>query len=175
MLSTFTLSEFLSGGVPVVRETIDNVTSTFVNPASPFVVNTPGGSNTVNILDTFAGIAISINGGGSDTVNVGNAGSVQGILGSLTIQNPPSFTTLNVNDSADTFPRTATLSTFTSGGANFGLIVGLAPAAISYKYADISGPVNITTAVGQVSWIVRADALASVTGVVVKDDGLQIN
>src|SRR5262249_11414760 len=102
VLSTFTLSESLSGGVPVVRETIDNVTSTIVNPPSPFVVTTPGGSNTVNILDTSAGLAISINGFGSDTVNVGNAGSVQGIIGALNIQNPPSFTTLNVNDSADT-------------------------------------------------------------------------
>src|SRR5947209_7902897 len=79
VLSTFTLSEFLSGGVPVVRETIDNVTSTFVNPPSPFVVTTGSGSNTVNILDTSARVPISINSFGSDTVNVGNAGSVQGI------------------------------------------------------------------------------------------------
>src|SRR5262245_14121826 len=109
VLSTFTLSESLSGGVPVVRETIDNVTSTIVNPPSPFVVNTPGGSNTVNILDTSAGIAISINSVGSDTVNVGNAGNVQGILGAVTIQNSNSTDTLNVDDSADTMARTATL------------------------------------------------------------------
>jgi len=126
------------------RETINNVTSTFVNPSSPFVVNTPGGSNTVNILDTSAGIAISINGFGSDTVNVGNAGSVQGILGPLIIQNPPSFTINNVDDSADTVARNATLSTFSSGGANFGSITGLAPAPIGYKYADTHN-VSVTT------------------------------
>src|SRR5262249_37182447 len=79
----------------------------------------------------------------SDTVNVGNAGSVQGILAAVTVQNPPSFTTLNVNDSADATARTATLNTFVSGGANWGSITGLAPAAIDYASTDIrsvSGP-----------------------------------
>ena len=69
---------------------------------------------------------------------MGNAGSVQGILGTLTIQNPHSFDTINVDDSADTLARTVTLSTFVSGGANWGAITGLAPAAINYKYADTS-------------------------------------
>ncbi len=113
--------------------------------------------------------------GGHDTVNVGNAGSVQGILGALNIQNPPNFTTLNINDSADATARFATLSTFASAGANWGSITGLAPAAINFKFADTSSPVNISTAVGRVSWIVSTNALASVTGVVVKDNGTQIN
>ena len=82
--------------------------------------------------------------GGHDTVNVGNAGSVQGILGTLSIQNPHSADTININDSADTTARTVTLSTFVSGGANWGAITGLAPAAINYKYAGTSS-VNITT------------------------------
>jgi hypothetical protein len=142
VLSTFTLSEFFSGGVPVVRETIDNVTSDFVNPASPFVVNTPGGSNTVNILDTSAGIAISINGGaGSDTVNVGNAGSVQGIRGVLTIQNPHGTDTINVDDSADTTSRVVTLN---NGGPTVGEIGGLSFAPIDFSYAG-TRVVNITT------------------------------
>jgi hypothetical protein len=140
------------------------------------VVNITTGSaaDTVNVVQTGAPTLLSSS-GGRDTVNVGNAGSVQGILGALTIQNPPSLTTLNINDSADRVARTATLSTFVSGGANFGSITGLAPAAINYKYADTSSPVNITTAVGVISWVVRTDARASVTGVVVKDNGLQIN
>ena len=137
-------------------------------------ITTGSGNDTVNVLATGVPTNLSTS-GGHDTVNVGNAGSVQGILGALTIQNPPSFTTLNVNDSADTVARTVTLSTFVSGGANWGSITGLAPAAINYKYADTSSPVNITTAVGVISWVVRTDALASVTGVVVKDNGLQIN
>ena len=97
--------------------------------------------------------------GGHDTVNVGNAGSVQGILGTLSIQNPPSFDTINVNDSADTAARTVTLSTFASGGANWGSITGLAPAAINYKYADTSG-VNITTGSGNDTVNVLATGVA---------------
>ena len=94
------------------------------------------------------GVPTSLSTGfGHDTVNVGNAGSVQGILGALTIQNPESFTTLNVNDSADTAARTVTLGTFVSGGASWGSITGLAPAAINYKYADTSS-INITTGTG---------------------------
>ena len=59
-------------------------------------------------------------GDGSETVNVGNAGSVQGILGTLTIRNPEDFTTVNVNDSADTTARTVALSSFASGGRQLG-------------------------------------------------------
>src|SRR5262249_13384826 len=75
---------------------------------------------------------------------VSNSGSVQGIIGTLTIQNPPSFTTLIVDDSTDTVGRNATLSTISSGGATLGSITGLAPAAILYSYADTAS-VNITT------------------------------
>ena len=82
--------------------------------------------------------------GGNDTVNVGNAGSVQGILGALNVQNPPSFDTINVNDSADATARTVTLSTFTSGGLPWGAITGLAPAAINYRYGDTTS-VSVTT------------------------------
>ena len=78
---------------------------------------------------------------------MGNDGSVQGILGAVTVQNPPSFTTLNVNDSADTTARTVALGTSVSGGSNWGSITGLAPAAINFKYADTSG-VNVTTGSG---------------------------
>ena len=109
-------------------------------------ITTGSGGDTVNVLATGVPTSLSTS-GGHDTVNVGNAGSVQGILGALTIQNPPSFNTINVDDSADTTARTVTLSTFVSGGASWGSITGLAPAAINYKYADTSG-VNITTGSG---------------------------
>ncbi|HJZ58110.1 MAG TPA: hypothetical protein VKE74_24425, partial [Gemmataceae bacterium] len=105
-------------------------------------ITTGTASDTINVLAT--GVATTLtSSGGNDTVNVGNAGSVQGIRGALTIQNPPSFTTLNVDDSADTVARFAvTLSTISSGGATFGSITGLAPAAISYKYAGTNA-VNV--------------------------------
>src|SRR5262249_20968932 len=62
VLSTITLSEFFSGGAPVVRETINGATTDFVNPTAPFMVNTAVAGDTVNILDTSARIAITVNG-----------------------------------------------------------------------------------------------------------------
>ena len=72
--------------------------------------------------------------GGLDVVNVGNAGSVQGILGALNVQNPPSHDTINVNDSADLAFRSVVIDTVTP----FNRIIGLAPAIIEYKAADAS-------------------------------------
>ena len=103
-------------------------------------LRTGGGGINVNVLAT--GVSTSLVGNGPTTVNVGNRVSgVQEILGPLTITNPPDFTTLNVDDSADQTGRTATLDTFTdSGGITFGRITGLAPASINYKQADIHSP-----------------------------------
>src|SRR4051794_16366479 len=56
LLSTYTVSEFYNLGIPIVRETVDTITIDYQNPPSPFVVNTGSGSNTVNILNTSAGI-----------------------------------------------------------------------------------------------------------------------
>ena len=114
---------------------------------------------TINVLATGVPTSLSSNLGG-DTVNVGNAGSVQGILGALTIQNPPSFDTINIDDSEDGVARNVTLSTFVSGGANFGSITGLAPAAINYKYADTGG-VNITTGFADDTVNVRATGVVT--------------
>src|SRR5271166_301009 len=135
---------------------------------------TPGyAADTVNVLAT--GVPTNISHGGYDVVNVGYGGSVQGILGTLNLQDPPSYNTIYVNDSADATARTVTLSTYSSGGANWGSITGLAPAAINYKYFDTNSPVNISTFVGRVTWNVSANAMASVTGVVVDDNGFAIN
>jgi hypothetical protein len=131
-------------------------------------------ADTVYVLATGVPTSISTS-GGSDVVNVGNAGSVQGIQGALSIQNPPSYTTINLSDWADSTVRTASLSTFASGGYNWGSISGLAPAAINYKYYDTSSPVNVYTVVGKVSWNVSANAMASVSGILVYDNGYPIN
>jgi hypothetical protein len=148
LLSTYTLYEIPTPGAPTVYETVDSgAPMKFVNHPSPFVVNTASGSNTVNILDTSAHIAINVNDGGHDTVNVGNAGGVQGILAPLNI-NGLFYSTLNVNDAADTTARTVTLATITGGdGLAWGTITGLAPAAINYAYDDISS-VSLTTGSG---------------------------
>jgi hypothetical protein len=144
VLSTFTVAEFFSAGVPVVSETVGNVTTNFVNPASPFVLNTAGAGDTVNILNTSARVPITVNGVANDTVNVGNVGHVQGIVAAVNVQNSHGLTTLNVDDSADGTARAVTLNTFASTDANWGSITGLAPSAINYKYFNTSG-VSVTT------------------------------
>jgi hypothetical protein len=74
---------------------------------------------------------LSVVGRGPDTVNVGNPGNgVQGIQAPLSVTNPPDFTTLNVDDSADPGGRTATISA--------GAITGLAPAVLNYEQNDLN-------------------------------------
>src|SRR5205807_144074 len=84
-------------------------------------------------------VVTTLTGSGDDTVTVGEAGSVQGIVGALVIENPPRLTTLIVDDMADGFGRTVTLNTFTPpNDTPFGSITGLAPAPIQYETSDIN-------------------------------------
>jgi hypothetical protein len=147
LLSTYTLFEYFDNNqTPVLEEIITGQqTNFYINPSGPVDISTGSGTNTVNILDTKAFIGINLHSGGTDTVNVGNAGSVQGILADVNIENPPHFSTITVDDSADGTGRTVTLSTFTPpGDTAWGQIAGLAPAAINYEYADTSS-VHIKT------------------------------
>jgi hypothetical protein len=100
-------------------------------------ISTGTGGNTVNVLAT--GVTTNLIGHGGDTVNLGNNGSVQGIWGTLNISNPPSYTAINVDDSADPFAQHATLSQATiNGDPNWEALSGLAPAAINYYDYDVS-------------------------------------
>jgi autotransporter-associated beta strand protein len=101
------------------------------------VTEASSGTNIVNVLRTPTGVPVSIIGHGSDTVNLGVNGSVQGIGGNVTITNPPYFTTLNVDDSNDPGSRATTVLTAPSD-ATFGEIDGLLAngAFIRYKYND---------------------------------------
>ena len=113
---------------------------------STVTVQTGSGGATVNVLAT--GVPVNLIGHSlNTTVNVGNAGSVQAINSALTITNPPAYTTVNVNDSADSAARTVTLDTVSIGGANYGRITGLAPASIQYKYFDTT-TVTVQTGTG---------------------------
>jgi hypothetical protein len=105
-------------------------------------------ADTINVHAT--GVTTNLSSGSGDyTVNVGNGGSVQNILGTLNIENPPSFTTLTLDDSADSTGRTVWLNTFTSGSDTpWASITGLAPAAINYEQNDIVSPVTIKGGLG---------------------------
>jgi hypothetical protein len=86
------------------------------------------GYNTVNVQGTDGPLNV-VGGGYDDVVTVGQGGSVQGVQGAVTVTNPPSYTALTIDDSADATARSATVS----GGA----VTGLAPAAINYQQNDL--------------------------------------
>jgi autotransporter-associated beta strand protein len=101
--------------------------------------------NIINVQATDGIATTNLVGNGPTTVNVGNAGSVQAIAGTLSIENPPNYTTLNINDSADPGSRSVTLRTLGTNPADsehnndpWGQISGLAPAVINYEYGDVS-------------------------------------
>jgi glucose/arabinose dehydrogenase len=112
-------------------------------------INGGSAGTTVNLRATVK--PISFFGSGLDTVNVGDtANSVQRIQAALTLEDDPSYTTLNINDSGDTVFRTVTLDSFQPAGeTRFGRIAGLTPveAPITYEYLDTEA-VNVWTGAG---------------------------
>jgi titin len=106
------------------------------NPSSTTIMG-GSGANTFNVQSTAAGTTTRLVTQLADnTANVGQNGSVQGILGDLVLDpGGTSWSALIVDDSADTTPRAVTI-TGTS-------ITGLAPAVITY-----AGVTNLTVAGG---------------------------
>jgi hypothetical protein len=108
---------------------------------SRVTIRGPAGGLTWNVLGT--GVATQIVAGGADTFNVGNAGSVQGILGELDIEDPPDFAVINLDNSADFHARTVFVRTLGTNPLDFGgstepwgQVAGLAPGNINFEYAD---------------------------------------
>ena len=114
-------------------------------------INGGGAGTTENLHATVK--PITVFNANLDTVNVGDlSGSVQGIQATLTLENPPSFNTINIDDRADPVFRTVTFDSSTlRGGDNiFGILTGLAPAPITYEYFDAFG-VTVRTGTGGAS------------------------
>jgi hypothetical protein len=112
-------------------------------PASSLVVLATGvGSNTVNVQTTTAFLSIytttGIFGGGSNEINIGNANSLAGILGSVNIANTPSYFPshdhITINGLADGGNHNVTLS---NTGASAG-VAGLAPAEIHFDSSSVN-------------------------------------
>jgi hypothetical protein len=120
------------------------------NTAHVAAVNITSGSgaDTLNVESTNNNMTLSSTGGG-DLVNVGNSSNgVLSITGSITVLNPPSFTTLTVDDTADITPRNISLDTVSINGSLHGRISGLAPAQISYRINDVTSPITINAGSG---------------------------
>jgi hypothetical protein len=95
-------------------------------------IDTGGNGDTVNVQQTSAAVVTNVtsSAGDNDIVNIGLAGSTQGILGAINIDNPLGFTEINIDDSADVVARVVQITNAS--------ITGISPAAINYVGADIS-------------------------------------
>jgi autotransporter-associated beta strand protein len=100
------------------------------------------GGDTLSVLQTGAAITNYV-GGSTSYVYIGSDGSVQGIQGTLNLENPLSYNYIYVYDYYDTAVRYTTLSTlsrnFSDSQGNsdpWGDIAGLAPGRINYEYYD---------------------------------------
>jgi hypothetical protein len=121
-------------------------------------------TNAVKTVDVLAtGVPTYITTYGFNTVNVGNAGSVQDIHGLLDVSASVSepANTININDGADGSPRTVTLSTYPWGG--LGEVSGLATAPIFYNYAQTDS-IHLTTNTGGVTVDVLATGVPTYIG-----------
>jgi hypothetical protein len=116
---------------------------------SSVTVQTGLGGATVNVLSTGVATTLIGNGYYSDVVNVGNSyNGVQSIQGTLTVRNPPSYTTLNISNCADSANHAVYESVDSSGMAH---LSGLAPAMINFRGPDVSA-LSITTGSGVTSF-----------------------
>jgi hypothetical protein len=110
------------------------LTDTQASPSlQQVVLNTGLGADTVTIERTHT--AVTINGQrGRDTVNVGLNGNMQGIFGLLTITNLGEWSTVTLDDSADTDRRTVDLR----NSGLYSLVSGLAPATVRVRQRDLA-------------------------------------
>jgi hypothetical protein len=94
--------------------------------------------NVINVKATGGIGKTTITGTAAETVHVvGSAAGLAGLSAPLFINNTQDFTTLTVDDSADTKARNAYLSA--APGSAFGSINGLGGADINYKFKDTNG------------------------------------
>lgn len=145
--STLTIDDSADGtgrNATLASNSIAGLAPGTISWSSSGVINSPvpvfmgSGDDTLSVLSTDRPVMIDGT-SGSDTVNIGNGGSAQGILGALDVSNYSSFTSVKINDSADAAGRTAT---YTKTG-----VTGLTPAPITWAENDV-GAVTLGMGVG---------------------------
>jgi hypothetical protein len=113
---------------------IFGTTYTVNNTSSVTNLVTGSNNDTVDVLGTGSGAPLTLDStGGFDIVNIGNAGSVAGIFGAVTVNNSGGFSAINVNAFADLTGHDATLS-----GVAPADLTGVAPTDIFYTASEIS-------------------------------------
>ncbi len=126
-VTTLSLSPGGGGATTTIDGTAPNA-NTFYSTA---------GNDTIAVHAVGAGGHLSISEstpGDVNTVNLGAAGSVQGILSPITLSNVNGAIDLNIDDSADTAPVTATVGADTLLGS----ITGLGPGAVTFNPAQLA-------------------------------------
>jgi hypothetical protein len=125
-----TITLDVSGGGGVIVNLNGETAQSDPGAISSIVVNTGGGTDTVEVLRTVVPVSLNYGGGGGNDVTVFGTHSVQGIQAPVSIVNGSSPTQLNIFDDADGGNRSVTLS---SGG-----ITGLAPAALNFTSSSVN-------------------------------------
>jgi hypothetical protein len=138
--------------------TVVNTAFSGVGGGNPTTLNTGNGNDTVNVQGTDATAPLTVNAGGStnDVVNVGNAGSLAGIQGTLTLNNTPSWSQVNINDGSDNANHLNVLLTATS-------LTNLAPAVINFQANSLNG-LTITVGNGNNTYTVANTAFSGAPG-----------
>ncbi len=107
-----------------------------------------GGGDGINLQSTPAGATTQVEDNGfRDTVTLGGTAGLTGLGGPVLVQSAAGAggvrsTTLVINDTGDPIARSAGLSTPSAG---FGMLQGLAPAALMFAYSDLA---NATALLG---------------------------
>ena len=115
------------------------VTDTLSGSSQRLTLSTGSGDDKGFVQASTGPLTVSST-GGADVVTIGNAGSLQGIKGTVLVQNPPSFTDLIIDGSADTTPVNATMAIVTISGVQQGRITGLTPPSAEIDY--VAGDLN---------------------------------
>ena len=122
------------------------------------VLNASLGSDTINVQSTLATTPVTVNaGGGDDVINVGNAGTLSGILGALTVNgNAGAADVINFNDQNDAGPRIYTLTnnTLTRSGAAGMSFVTVEQVVLNASLG--SDTINVTSSFATVATTVNA-------------------
>jgi hypothetical protein len=105
-----------------------HVTGTPVNEDVSTTLTT-GGNSTVDVAATQGPLTL-VGQGNNEVVNLGDSTGVQHIYGAVTVTNPPSYTTLNIDDTPDPLARHVTLTSNS--------LMGLALAPIYFQQADLA-------------------------------------
>jgi hypothetical protein len=112
------------------------------------IISTGSGSDIVNVWsvsssDTFMVVGNSAGTSIPEIVNVGKAGNLQNIQGSIDFSSPNGYWSLNIDDSTDMVARNATLS----GTGTIGSLTGAAPGTISWA-ADAVNAITLKMGTG---------------------------